>query len=70
MDLLAFLLHQIQELVDLFYQRARAHFSARVEFWNVIRGTFRVLLYDSWDEVLARINGPPTAAFPHDSPQP
>lgn len=70
LNLLAFLLHQIQELVDLLYRRARACFSSRAEFWNAIRGSFRVLLYNSWDEVLARITGPPTPAFPSDTPHP
>ena len=69
LNLLAFLVHQIHELVDLLYQKARARFSSRREFWNVIRASFRVLLYNSWDEVLARITGPPMAAFPQSSPQ-
>jgi hypothetical protein len=68
LNLLAFLVHQIQQLVDRFYQEARGRFSSRAEFWNVIRGSFRVLLYDSWDEVLARITGPPTPAFPQNWP--
>jgi hypothetical protein len=70
LNLLAFLVHQIQELVDVFYQQARARFSARVEFWNAIRGSFRVLLFNTWDEVLARINGPPLPAFPQSTPSP
>jgi hypothetical protein len=70
LNLLAFLVHQIQELVDVFYQQARARFSARVEFWNAIRGSFRVLLFNTWDEVLARINGPPQPAFPQSPPSP
>jgi hypothetical protein len=70
LNLLAFLVHQIQQLVDQFYQKARQRFSSRAEFWNVIRGSFRVLLYDSWDEVLARITGPPTPAFPQNWPHP
>lgn len=69
LNLLAFLLHQIQELLDLFYRRARQRFSSRTEFWNAIRGSFRVLLYNSWDEVLARITGPPTPAFPQETTQ-
>lgn len=65
LNLLAFLQHQIQELVDVFYRKAREGFSSRMEFWNAIRGSFRVLLYNSWDEVLDRITGPPSPAFPH-----
>jgi hypothetical protein len=69
LNLLAYFVHQIHELVDLLYQRARGRFSSRREFWNVMRASFRVLLYNSWDEVLARITGPPTPAFPQTSPQ-
>jgi hypothetical protein len=64
LNLLAFLMHQIFQLVDGLYQIARARFSARREYWNTIRGSFQVLLFDSWDQVLERLTGPPTAAFP------
>ena len=64
LNLLAFLMHQIFQLVDGLYQKARAAFSARQEYWSTIRGVFRVLLFDSWDQVLERLTGPPTAAFP------
>jgi len=37
LNLLAFFMHQILELVDELYQQVRATFSARVEFWNPIR---------------------------------
>ena len=69
LNLLAYFVHQIQELVDQVYQLARAGFSSRVEFWNVMRGSFRLLLYASWDEVLARITGPPLPAFSQSAPQ-
>lgn len=64
LNLLAFFIHQVQELVDELYQRARAGFSSRIEFWNVIRSSFRILLFSSWDQLLSRINGPPLPAFP------
>jgi hypothetical protein len=63
LNLLAFFMHQIFELVDGAYQQARAGFSARREFWNAIRASFRLLLFSSWDEVLARMNSPPQPAF-------
>lgn len=69
LNLLAYFVHQIQELVDQVYQLARAGFSSRVEFWNVMRGSFRLLMYASWDEVLSRITGPPLPAFSQASPQ-
>jgi len=63
LNLLAFLFHQIFQLVDELYQKARAGFSARVEFWNIVRATFRLLLFDTWDQVLQRITGPPLPIF-------
>jgi len=63
LNLLAFLLHQIFGLVDELYQKARAGFSARVEFWNIVRATFRLLLFDTWDQVLQRLTGPPVPIF-------
>jgi hypothetical protein len=63
LNLLAFFVHQILELVDELYQQVRATFSARVEFWNAIRATFRIFLFTSWDEVLERMNAPPQSAF-------
>ncbi len=47
----------------------RPGLSFRVEFWNVMRGSFRMLPYASWEEVLSRITGPPLPAFPKSSPQ-
>ena len=63
LNLLAFFAHQIFELVDRLYQQARARFSSRREFWNVIRGAFALLLFESWDQVLARMNSPPLPSF-------
>lgn len=63
LNLLAFFVHQILEISDLLYQRCRAGFSARREFWNAIRASFRLLLFDSWEQVLTRMNSPPLPAF-------
>jgi hypothetical protein len=63
LNLLAFLVHQILELTDRLYQSCRAGFSARKEFWNAIRASFRLLLFDSWEQVLLRMNSPPRPAF-------
>jgi hypothetical protein len=64
LNLLAFFFHQTFELVDGLYQQARAGFSARREYWNAIRNSFRMFLFKSWDEVLQRITSPPLPAFP------
>lgn len=59
LNLLALFMHQIFSLMDEFYQRARATFSSRREYWNAIRSVLRLLLFDSWDHLLQRIHGPP-----------
>jgi hypothetical protein len=58
LNLLAFMFHQLHELFDELYQRARGRFSARRECWNAIRALFRFILFDSWDQVLEKIAGP------------
>jgi len=59
LNLLAFLFHQIFELSDTLYKSARATFSAKVEYWNTIRAAFRLILFNSWEDLLERINSPP-----------
>ena len=59
LNVLAFFMHQIFSLVDELYQRARATFSSRREYWNAIRSALRLVLFDSWDHLLQRIHGPP-----------
>ncbi len=64
LNLLAFFIHQIFELTDLHYQKCRAKFSARKEFWNQLRCTFRILLFKTWEDLLAFIICPPQARAP------
>lgn len=59
LNLLAFFFHQIFELSDTLYKSARATFSARTEYWNTIRVAFRLIIFDSWEDLLVRINSPP-----------
>ena len=59
LNLLAFFLHQISELVDGLYQRVRAGFGSRRDFWGAVRAAFRLFLFQSWDRVLARTNSAP-----------
>jgi len=63
LHLLAFFMHQIFELVDELYQQARSGFGARREYWNSIRASFRLLLFESWDQVPEHISSPPQPAF-------
>ena len=59
LNLLAFFMHQIFELVDGLYQRVRTFFSSRRAFWDEVRSVFRLFLFTSWDQVLVRMNSPP-----------
>ena len=42
LNLLAFFMHQIFELVDGMYQRVRTFFSFRRAFWDEVRSAFRL----------------------------
>ena len=64
LNLLAFFVHQILELTDLHYQKCRAKFSARKEFWNQLRCSIRILLFKTWQELLAFIICPPQSRAP------
>ena len=64
LNLLAFFVHQILELTDLHYQKCRAKFSARKEFWNQLRCTIRILLFKTWEELLTFIICPPQSRAP------
>ena len=55
----AFFLHRISELVDGRYQRVRAGFGSRRDFWGAVRAALRLFLFQSWDRVLARTNSAP-----------
>ena len=43
LNLLAFFMHQIFELVDGLYQQVRTFFSSRRAFWDEVRSAFRPL---------------------------
>ena len=65
LNLLAFFMHQIFELVDGLYQRVRTFFSSRRAFWDEVRSAFRLFLFTSWDQVLVRMNSPPVPLPPY-----
>lgn len=50
--LLAFFTHQILELSDPLYQNCRSRFSSRVEYWNQLRCTIRIHIFNSWEHLL------------------
>ena len=64
LNLLAFFMHQIFELVDGLYQRVRTFFSSR-RAWDEVRSAFRLFLFTSWDQVLVRMNSPPQPLPPY-----
>lgn len=64
LNLLAYFVHQILELTDSQYQQCRATFSSRMEFWNQIRCTLRIIIFESWQETLSYIFDPPQARAP------
>ncbi len=68
LNLLAFFMHQIFDLVDGLYQRVRTFFSSRRGFWDEVRSAFRLFLFTSWDQVLVRMNSPPESLPPYQSP--
>ena len=67
LNLLAFFMHQIFELVDGLYQPVRTFFSSRRAFWDEVRSAFRLFPFTSWDQVLVRMNSPPEQLPPYRS---
>lgn len=65
LNLLAFYIHQILDLTDSLYQTVRYEkFTSRLEFWNQLRCTFRILLFNSWEHMLNFIYDPPMERAP------
>jgi hypothetical protein len=51
LNLLAFLLHTVQELLTPAYQRLRQALGARKTFFNDLRALTRYMIFDSWDDL-------------------
>lgn len=64
LNLLAFFAHQILELCDLSYQRCRAKYSSRKEYWNQLRCTFRIILFRDLNHLLDYLFNPPMVRAP------
>jgi len=59
LNLMAFFLHQILALSDILYQKCRAEkFTSRREFWNQLRCTIRILVFENWEQILWLILDP------------
>jgi hypothetical protein len=50
--LLAFYFHQIFELTDGVYQACRKKFVSKKYMWEVFRGTIRMLVFESWEQLM------------------
>ena len=51
LNLLAFLIHTIQEMIEPAYQRLRRALGARKAFFNDLRALSRYMIFDSWDDL-------------------
>lgn len=51
LNLLAFLLHTVQELLAPAYQRLRQALGARKTFFNDLRALTRYMIFDTWDDL-------------------
>jgi hypothetical protein len=51
LNLLAFLIHTIQELIEPAYQRLRRALGTRQTFFSDLRALTRYMLFDSWDDL-------------------
>jgi hypothetical protein len=49
LNLLAFLVHTVQEITELAYQRLRQALAARKTFFSDLRALTRYMIFDSWD---------------------
>lgn len=64
LNLLAFFVHQILQLTDRLYQQCRKTFSSRIEFWNQLRCTIRILIFADFEHLLVFIIDPPKSRAP------
>ena len=65
LNLLAFTVHQILDLCDLLYQAVRYRkFTSRMEYFNQLRCTFRIMLFRNWEHMLNHILDPPLLMAP------
>jgi hypothetical protein len=51
LNILAFLIHTIQEMIEPAYQRLRRALGARKTFFNDLRALTRYMIFDSWDDL-------------------
>ncbi len=52
LTLIAFMFHQILELVDILYQACRKKFGSKWHMWESLRSYIKILIFDSWEHLL------------------
>jgi hypothetical protein len=60
LNLLAFQMHSILDINDEDYQKARTSAGRRDEFFNELRYTMKIKLYDSWQHFITFVHSPDT----------
>ena len=53
LTLLAFCFHQISELTDKQYQACRKKFGSKRHMWETLRAYIKILVFDTWESLLA-----------------
>lgn len=53
LTLLAFFFHQIFEMTDKAYQACRKKFGSKKSLWETLRSYIRIIVFDSWETLLA-----------------
>jgi hypothetical protein len=53
LTLLAFFCHQIFELTDSLYQNCRQKFGSKRHLWETLRAYVNILVFDTWEALLA-----------------
>lgn len=64
LNLIAFFMHQIFELTDKLYQKARAYCGSKQSLWENIRVAIRFFVYDTWEHLLSH------SVWPQEHPPP
>lgn len=61
LNLLAFFMHEIFQLTEITYQKARLKIGTRLEFFNNLRAFMRMQVYVDWTQFIFYVYDPPKA---------
>ena len=61
LNLLSFFMHEIFQLTEITYQKARLKIGTRLEFFNNLRAFMRMQIYDDWSQYILYVFDPPKA---------